>query len=81
MKSGKATDKGGAKSGSVKEDAASGTGTAGTLDSNSPRTRTQSEQVKVWEEEGGSPPEQMSSTKSVKPKTASKTGTMGPAKD
>ena len=52
-----------------------------TTDTNSPRTRSQPEQVKVWEEEGGSPPEQISSTKSVKPKTESKTGSMGAAKD
>ena len=50
-------------------------------DTNSPRTGNQAEQVKVWEEEGGSPPEQISSTNSVKPKTGSKTGAMGPAKD
>ena len=52
-----------------------------TQDTNSPRTRNQAEQVKVWEEEGGSPPEQISSTKSVKPKTESKTGSMGKEKD
>ena len=52
-----------------------------TLDSNSPRTRNPAEQVKVWEEEGGSPPQQISSTKSVKPRTESKAGSMGPGKD
>lgn len=52
-----------------------------TLDTNSPRTRDAVEQVKVWEEEGGSPPQQISSTKSTKPKTEAKTGSMGPAKD
>ena len=50
-----------------------------TLDSNSPRTRNPAEQVKVWEEEGGSPPEKISSTKSVKPRTDSKDGSMAPA--
>lgn len=57
-----------------------------THDVNSPRTRNQAEQVKVWEEEGGSPPEQISSTKAVKPKTDAKTadaktGSMGPGKN
>lgn len=52
-----------------------------TQDTNSPRTRDPVEQVKVWEEEGGSPPEQISSTKSVKPKTEQKGGAMGGAKD
>jgi hypothetical protein len=50
-----------------------------TLDTNSPRTRNSAEQVKVWEEEGGSPPEKISSTKSVKPRTDSKDGSMAPA--
>jgi len=50
-------------------------------DADTPRTGSPPEQVKVWEEEGGSPPERISSTKSVKPKTESKTGSMGPAKD
>lgn len=52
-----------------------------THDTNSPRTRTQPEQEKVWEEEGGSPPEQISATKAIKPRTESKTGSMGPPKD
>ena len=50
-------------------------------DADTPRTGSPPEQLKVWEEEGGSPPEQISSTKSVKPKRESKTGSMGPAKD
>lgn len=39
------------------------------------------EQVKVWEEEGGSPPQQISSTKSVKPRTEPKPGAMSAGKD
>ena len=54
---------------------------AAAKDADTPRTGSPPEQVKVWEEEGGSPPEQISSTKSVKPKQASRTGSMGPAKD
>lgn len=54
---------------------------ARTEDTNNPRTRSPADQVKVWEEEGGSPPEQISSTSSVKPKAGSKAGSMGPAKD
>jgi hypothetical protein len=50
-------------------------------DADTARTGSPPEQVKVWEEEGGSPPEQISSTNSVKPKAVSRTGSMGPAKD
>jgi hypothetical protein len=46
-----------------------------------PRAGNHREQVKVWEEEGGSPPEQISSTNGTRPKTASKAGSMGSAKD
>jgi hypothetical protein len=54
---------------------------APTQDTNSARTGNQPAQEKVWDEEGGSPPGQISSTKTVKPRTESKTGSMGPAKD
>jgi len=54
---------------------------AKTIDTNSPRTRDPAEQQNVWEEEGGSPPEQISSTKSVKPESESKPGSMGAVKD
>jgi hypothetical protein len=50
-------------------------------DSNSPRTRSPADQVKVWEEEGGSPPGQIGATVSVKPKRGTKAGSMGAAKD
>ena len=58
--------------GSAKDDPA-------TQETSSPRTRSQQE--KVWEEEGGSPPGQISATKAVKPRTESKAGSMGPPKD
>ena len=48
-------------------------------DSNNPRTRSPSDQVKVWEEEGGSPPGQIGATASIKPKRGSKAGSMGAA--
>ena len=50
-------------------------------DSNNPRTRNPADQVKVWEEEGGSPPGQIGATSSVKPKSGSKAGSMGAAGD
>jgi hypothetical protein len=67
----------------AKDDAAPGKAKdqAGTPDNNNPPTRKQPAQEKVWEDEGGSPAEQISSTKAVKPRTESKTGSMGPAKD
>ena len=46
---------------------------------NNPRTRSPADQVKVWEEEGGSPPGQIGATQSVKPKRGSKSGSMGAA--
>jgi hypothetical protein len=54
---------------------------SGAASTAAPRTGKHSEQVKVWEEEGGSPPEQISSTNATRPKTVSKAGSMGPAKD
>ena len=50
-------------------------------DSNNPRTRSAADQVKVWEEEGGSPPGQIGATVSVKPKRGTKAGSMRAAKD
>ena len=60
---------------------ADGAGTPRTEDSNNPRTRSPADQVKVWEEEGGSPPGQIGATVSVKPRRGSKAGSMGAAKD
>ena len=50
-------------------------------DTNTAQAPNQPEQEKVWDEEGGSPPEQISSTKAVKPRIDSKAGSMGPAKN
>jgi len=52
----------------------------GDKDSNNPRTRSPSDQVKVWEEEGGSPPAQIGATASIKPRRGSKAGSMGGAR-
>jgi hypothetical protein len=52
----------------------------GDKDSNSPRTRSPSDQVKVWEEEGGSPPARIGATASIKPRRGSKAGSMGGAR-
>ena len=41
-----------------------------------PRTGGAKEQVKIWEEEGGSPPDQIASTKSTRPKTRPGDGAM-----
>ncbi len=56
-----------------------GAGKPRTEDSNNPRTRSPADQVKVWEEEGGSPPGQIGATVSVKPKRGTKAGSMGAA--
>jgi hypothetical protein len=50
-------------------------------DSNNPRTRSPADQVKVWEEEGGSPPAQIGATASIKPRRGSKAGSMGGARN
>ena len=52
----------------------------GDTDSNNPRTRSPSDQVKVWEEEGGSPPAQIGATASIKPRRGAKAGSMGGAR-
>lgn len=46
-------------------------------DANNPRTRTPADQMRVWEEEGGSPPGRLGATASVKPRKESKAGSMG----
>jgi hypothetical protein len=48
-------------------------------DSNNPRTRRPADQVKVWEEEGGSPPAAIGATVAIKPRRGSKAGSMGGA--
>lgn len=50
-------------------------------DSNNPRTRSPSDQVKVWEEEGGSPAARIGATAAVKPRRGSKAGSMGGARN
>lgn len=45
-------------------------------DAAAPRTGGPKEQVKVWEEEGGSPPGEISSTQSTRPKSRPAPGSM-----